>query len=318
MKKKFKHIHFFSLLLLLLLAYINYHYKIYVVNSNSQGVDYDFKIMTYNLNAYDRSLNEEESNELLYIIKKEAPDILCIQELSKDNFLALADALDSIFGYDETNEVANDELRYAIYSKRPIRNFTRYACNGDIDTTCFNVDNHKALSQLRLQMPLTSAEIEVIPNFWVTVLSCHLYSSAYTTARREIGNDANWFEGLPLYYRNYMVGKQIRDFEADNASRFIKELRNCNKSIIFVGDFNDWTGSYCMKKIQGGTLDDVWCKKGSGFGFTYHGWHMRLRLDHILYSHELAPVDVSVKKYDFSDHWPLIGHFKIKYIENNE
>lgn len=59
-------------------------------------------------------------------------------------------------------------------------------------------------------------------------------------------------------------------------------------------------------------LKDAWSEGGRGLGWTYFGWHLRLRLDHILYSNELELVDVKVVDSDLSDHKPLMARFRVK------
>lgn len=63
---------------------------------------------------------------------------------------------------------------------------------------------------------------------------------------------------------------------------------------------------------MGDDLKDAWWERGNGFGWTYFGWHLRLRLDHILYSNELELVDVKVVDSDISDHKPLMAKFRLK------
>lgn len=135
-----------------------------------------------------------------------------------------------------------------------------------------------------------SAEFEVEPNKWVTVFSGHLRSSAYSTARRYMDKDASWFDGISLYKRNYEIGKRIRDYEARNVRRFIDEAHAEGKPVIVTGDLNDWCRSDCFETLMGSDLKDAWWEGGNGFGWTYFGWNLRLRLNHILYSLSLIHI----------------------------
>lgn len=102
-----------------------------------------------------------------------------------------------------------------------------------------------------------SAEFEVQPDKWVTVFSGHLRSSAYSTARRSMSKDSHWWEGIPLYYRNYKVGKRIRDYQARNVRRFIDDARAEGKMVIVAGDLNDWCASTTLNTLMG-EGDNVW------------------------------------------------------------
>ena len=90
--------------------------------------------------------------------------------------------------------------------------------------------------------------------------------------------------------------------------------------VVMAGDFNDFSGSYCLRRIcrkrdlEGSIrLSDAWLKRGNGFGFTYDGWHLRLRLDHILYTTSTLRLrNVRVLDTDLSDHRILIADFEVK------
>lgn len=244
----------------------------------------------------------KKNHLLLKEIRDINPDVLCLQEFSRESFNLFADCLDSIFGYNDIGGNEKTWNRYVLYSKKPLRSFKHYYCVGDIDTIGFDRINSKEVCDITRQMPLFSAEIEVEPELWVTVFSCHLRSSAYSTARREMDEDASWYEGIPQYYRNYKIGKRIRDCEADNVRRYVEAVQVEGKPVIVAGDFNDWCGSYCMNTIEGETLKDTWWEGGNCFGFTYKGWNLRLRLDHMLYSNEFELCSVHVRDSEVSDH----------------
>lgn len=257
--------------------FINHHFRLFAINIGVGNAEPNLRLMTFNVD-FEKYCQEGDGrlNELLTEVHNINPDILCLQEISQENYQWMAESLDSLFGYCETFGNKEEVLRYYIYSKKPLRNFKRHKCIGDIDTTGFSSLDYKELNQITRQMPLYSAEIEVQPDRWMTVFSCHLRSSAYSTARREMDKDASWFEGIPHYYRNYCIGKRIRDYEADNVRRYVDAAQAENKPVIVAGDFNDWGGSYCMNIIEGNTLKDAWWEGGNGFGFTYKGWHLRL------------------------------------------
>lgn len=278
-----------------------------------------FSIMTFNLNAGD-SLNflPQKQANLKKIIEKEHPSILCLQELSFKNHEKIRNYLDSIFGKCEVLNSADHKWRFLFYSRFPIRNFQRLNCRGSIDTTDFDkklLDEYKII---RSQIPMMSAEFEVAPNKWITIFSGHLRSSAYSTARRSMGENTMWCAGIPLYWHNYLIGKRIRDYEAQNIRRYVDYALRQNKKTFVVGDLNDWCGSNCLDILMGYgkedkslMLKDAWQEGGSGMGFTYYGWHLRLRLDHILYSNNVLLENVKVVDSNMSDHKPLIAKFWI-------
>lgn len=304
-----------TLALLCGLALFNSYNNVYAFKESShpRSDSTEFSIMTFNIAATDSStFTNEFQNKLLQLIKKERPDILCFQELLFANLIKIRPHLDSIYGPCEVLNGGNQIWRMKFYSSNHMRNFNKYKSVGDLDTYGMTDEEISYIGQSRKQMRVMSAEFEVGPDKWVRLYSGHLRSSAYSTARRSMEKDASWSSGLGLYWRNYKVGKRIRGYEADNVRRFIDEARSGGIPVIVAGDLNDWSGSNCIKALMSNDLKDAWWEGGRGFGWTYCGWHLRLRLDHILYSDELELVDVKVIDSDLSDHKPLMARFRIK------
>ena len=312
----FKRIKYFVLALvtLCLVFAFNEYYKVFAYNScDKHESRLSFSLMTFNVDAYDTlDFNMEFKEKLIKEVSRQHPDVLFFQELSVKNFNRLESRLDSIYGMSDSVKEDNIFGRYGFYSHFPIRNLIRYHCEGTIDTSDFDSLELKEYDMMRKSMSVMSAEFEVQPSKWITIFSGHLRSSAYSTARRSMSKDSHWWEGIPLYYRNYKVGKRIRDYQARNVRRFIDEARAEGKTVVLAGDLNDWCGSTTLNTLMGegeNALKDAWWEGGNGFGFTYHGWHLRLRLDHILYSDGLELQDVKVIDSDLSDHRPLKASF---------
>ena len=302
---------------LLTICYLNNRYEIFALNipkgRENEKAEGSFRVMTWNVNA---PLGTEDveyvKNGLISEIEKQDPDIMCLQELSPIIFKQIQNSLDSIFGYTDGMAIKRNPSRYWIYSKKPFRNFKRYKSVTEIDTTGFDVILQNEIKIIQEQLPFCSIEVEVTPGHWISVFACHLRSSAYSTARRSMKEGSLWSEGITLYLDNYKFGKKIRDYEADNLRIYLDSLEATDTPIIIAGDFNDWSGSYCMNTIRGGKFKDAWWEGELGFGITYDEWHLKLRLDHILFNHFLLLQKAKVGKNPFSDHLPLIADFKLK------
>lgn len=304
--------------LVCLLYMLNGHYKYFTFNGPLEDgkTEKEFTVMTFNVNALDDAqLYNTKLIELIEFVKHETPDILCLQELSPLNYQTIKGQLDSIYGGSIDNEVKLNGFR--IYSRFPIRHILDYRCQGEIETDDFDSLSLADYKNIQIVLPMRSAELEVAPGRWVTVFSGHLRSSAYSTARRSMDKGTSWLGGVPLYWRNYKIGKRIRDFEAQNVRGFIDDARSAGMPVIVAGDLNDWCGSDCLETLMGNDLKDAWWEGGRGFGWTYFGWHLRLRIDHILYSDELQLTDVRVVDSDLSDHKPLKATFSWKEQNND-
>lgn len=297
---------------------INERFEIFAMNSSKLENKHGdcFRVMTLNVNTTS-SLQDVErfKAELIDEIDRNRPDLLCLQELVPVIFNQIQTSMDSLFGYTDSMKIKKDRLRWVLYSKKPIRTFKRYRGEKDIDTIDLDSIIIRKELPISIPIPVYSAEIEVKPDKWITVFSCHLRSSAYTTARRSMDKDASWIDGLPLYFRKYKEGQQIRNWQAKSLRLHLEALEAVDTPVIIAGDFNDWSGSYCMNTIRDGKYKDAWWEGGFGFGITYHGWNLKLRLDHILYSHHFKLKNVYVEKSKFSDHRPLIADFIFKKDE---
>lgn len=305
---------FFLVLTILVVVLINNHYEIFTVNVPMvyHVEDEQFRIMTYNINTpFEQEDLSDFEKGLIMEIEKHHPDILCMQEVYSSSFSKIQNSIDSLFSYTDSMEIKKEQNRYWLYSIKPIRNFKYYPCIAEIDTTGLDSVAKYEVKLYKRQLPIYSAEIEVTPNRWITVFSCHLRSSAYSTARRSMDEDASWLDGLPIYYQNFKIGQRLRNWEADNLRLYLEELEVNDTPVILAGDFNDWSGSYCLNTIRNSKYKDAWWEGGLGFGITYDEWHLKLRLDHILYSHHFKLENVYVVKTKFSDHRPLIADFSL-------
>lgn len=300
--------------IIIALCLINKRYEVFALDFSKvrEKKDGCFRVMTYNVNASLGNEDEEVVKErIIYEVKKQKPDILLLQDLSQVVFNKIHSSLDSLFNYTDSIDSKKVPYRYWIYSKKPIRDFKSYWCLSEIDSIGISNLSSGEIKKITKKMPLYSAEIELETDRWVRVFSCHLRSSAYSTARRSMDEDASWVDGLPLYYKYYKIGEMIRNYQADNLRLHLEALEVEDTPVIIAGDFNDWSGSYCMNTIRDGKYKDAWWEGGFGLGITYDGWHLKLRLDHILYSHHFKLENVYVEKSDFSDHRPLVADFTL-------
>ena len=275
-----------------------------------------FRVMSLNLNGLDGDGETPFSEDCFCEVAKQLdPDVLSLQELSLTQYESCKEMLDSLFDYCEFSG------RYmAVCSKMPITMHKRYKGKGQIDTTDFSDANFEEMKILRASLPFFTADLTFPDGRSLMVFNCHLRSSAYSLARRSMGEEETWMSGLPKYWREYKLGRRIRDYEADNIRNVLDTLRTGAMGAVMAGDFNDFSGSYCLRRIcrnrdlEGSIrLSDAWLKRGNGFGFTYDGWHLRLRLDHILYTTSTLRLrNVRVLDTDLSDHRILIADFEVK------
>ena len=275
-----------------------------------------FRVMTLNVNVMTGDGETPFSaDRLCEVIKLVDPNVLCVQEMASAQFESFKEMLDSSFRYCESVDKS-----MIVFSDYPTSKPERYKCVGQIDSTDFSDSYFDELKIVRRAMPVFSVDLTMLDGQTVTVYNCHLRSGGYSSVRRSMGEEKTWLSGLPKYWREYRLGRRIRDYEADNIRNVLDTLRTGSMGVVMAGDFNDFSGSYCLRRIcrnrdlEGSIrLSDAWLKRGNGFGFTYDGWHLRLRLDHILYTPSTLRLrNVQVLDTDLSDHRILIADFEVK------
>lgn len=241
------------------------------------------------MNASNRIISDQQAKEFLEIIDKEDPDVLCLQEVKYKSHAKIRQTLDTKYLY-TPNEGQKRTKRYVLYSKYPLRNFHRLG-----------------------ETKIYAADVK-LGEKWSRIYSCHLTSNGYTTARRKVINEGrNWFAGLPEYIDNMADGIRQRKAEADEIRQSIDSLNGTGMPVLVIGDLNDFSGSSCLRTIEADDMDDAWWHCGNGFGFTYDSWHLKLRIDHVLYSREnLSPISIKIINTDISDHKPIISEIDIK------
>ncbi|TVP53032.1 MAG: endonuclease/exonuclease/phosphatase family protein [Mongoliibacter sp.] len=98
-----------------------------------------------------------------------------------------------------------------------------------------------------------------------------------------------------------------------------KKIKNIEKPVLVLGDLNDVGWSYTSElflKVSG-MLDP---RRGRGMFSTFHAkyFFMRWPLDHIFVSKHFTLKSLKIHQDIGSDHFPMSGHFKLNFINDNE
>ena len=232
-----------------------------------------------------------------FVKNQRAADVICLQEyaLDADNLdyidLLITENYKNIY-INDVNESENVILR--TYSRYPI------VASGSI------ADTGRGTSQW--------VDIVMADKDTIRVFNNHFYTMGIT---EEDSEDIS--RGKILSDRDNMMS--IVDRVAENTSVRINHVDSLRQVIsatpyrhIVCGDFNDTPGSYVYKQMTD-NLNDIFTQKGSGFGYTYRpmwGW---LRIDYVLYSEGLEPLNYNANnEVELSDHLPVAAQFKIVEI----
>ena len=236
--------------------------------------DGQIKVMTFNVNSPGTDF-EKKKSEIIAQIESEDPDFLYLPELGTAGN-DVHERLKEIYPYTNAPLHLRDDGVEPFYSKWPI------------DTIIGLSDPHAYHSIYRIQV---SKETDTL-----AIYCCHLSS--------------NLLDFSPNKLDALKKGYEERAKEADI---LYDALTHEKYPAIVMGDMNDISGSYTLRRIESAGLTDAWWKGGFGYGTTYHDHGLRLRLDHILYNEDrLQLTDVKVIDTDASDHNALVGGFRIE------
>ena len=291
----------------------NWYWQVFPLNLfySEKPAENTCRVVTYNIYPQvDSTHYDQWQRDMLEEIKRLRPDILCLQEFKNPEMEWLEKELCKYFSYTEDEVTERWLTKWLLYSRFPMSQITRYKPVCEFDTTGVDTAFNKALCNHYRRMPFYSANIHLPSGDSVTVFSCHLQSSGYSSIRRKMKESESWFDGIGRYSNAYRTAERLRLWEARSFRQVLDSIGN-DRAIIIAGDFNDFNQSECLRTIQGNTIVDAWWENGCGLGLTYTGFGMKLRLDHILYNNKVKNEHIEVGKSELSDHHPLICDFSI-------
>lgn len=261
------------------------------------------KVMTYNVRnfeLYSKEKAPENKENMLQLIRKQDPDIVCFQEFYNAPFHSdvkgISKELNLPYHYFEVGSVARKSQQFgiAIYSKYPLANKTK-----------INLKDFGNLAQ--------SADV-IVEGDTLTVFNMHLASIRfekndyeYIQDIKEDGTKANT-TGSKRIARKVRDGSIRRSLQAEHVKGEI------NKSIhptIVCGDFNDTPVSYAYQTINDG-YKDTFNKASWGIGHTYSGILPIFRIDHVLVSKDLTVHSHKIIREQISDHYPVVTEVSLK------
>jgi len=295
------------------------------------------KVMDWNVHAfglYDTD-SEGKRQQMMDVIKENAPDILCMEEynvMKDDSMAPYTKQIMEENGYKEyrfraDNKFENNKDIYlgtAMFSKFPLKNFVAYP----LDVRRRIIENGASY--------LLQADVSLPGNKMLRLFALHLYSSGITS------NDINYIEELKgrkvngtddpdydpdfideLNRRNIKPSDHFRVFmfklslayrkRALEADSVAKVVSSSPYPVLICGDFNDVPSSYTYTTIRG-KFADAFVSKGKSLGRTFNEIMPTLRIDDIFYDPSLLKAVAYKTPYLFlSDHKPVIALFEIKH-----
>ena len=260
------------------------------------------KVMTYNVRIFDLyEWDKKGDNErnIMRLIKKENPDIICFQEYyntssrSQPDYhttLELTKSLGYSYHYFQitTKLRKSDEWGIAIFSKYPI-----------VDSGQINLGKtHNSASY---------ADV-CIKNKRYRVFNMHLQSIKLAEREYAFLDNVKMKNQKDLSATTNILRKIKRAFlrRSSQADKVAAAIAASPYEVIVCGDMNDTPASYTYTAI-GNNLTDVFLQAGFGFGKSYTGLVPTLRIDYMFVSPKIKSCSTYLVKQPFSDHYPLVS-----------
>ena len=260
------------------------------------GNAHNIKLITYNVGRFsarkeDGKTREGISNEIFTFLKKENPDIVCLQEVwVKDMRTVKAYFSKMMPGY---------QYRYCL----------SHGANGNFGNVTFSrfpiIDSGKLTFDKSANMAIYT-DIESDSGLF-RVYNCHFesYNISLPHLVKSLGTD------------HHKVLKETGDkLEAsitrrpEQVNKVLNNINSSQKTSIVCGDFNDTPMSYTYNQLMKGRKDSF-VEAGDGFGATYDYMWPALRIDYALFPEEYNVFSHYICKVGYSDHYPVITHFLI-------
>lgn len=269
-------------LFVLVIGYL-FHGSLYKFSgSNETSQESNLTVMNFNVrlfNLYDWIKDESLAIKIQEFLKKENPDILCIQEYHPNN------AIDLSFYKYRYEKLSGKVTKHgqAILSKYPIVN------SGSVEFP---------------ETPNNAIYADIVKNTdTIRIYNIHLESL-------RIGTDVEKLkkEGSERLFKLAGSTFKRQQFQTE---LFLLHKRKCSYKMIISGDFNNTAYSYVYRKIKG-NLNDTFKEAGKGFGRTHDFKFFPLRIDFILADKDFVVNTFKTFDEHLSDHFPIMTslHFK--------
>lgn len=247
------------------------------------------KLLTYNvalipyekLDVDSASIDTNASNEFYQLLKREQPDVLCLQEfhhVDSEHMDVLYKLIDQ-FGY-----------QYYVMTPVFLKQYKGYS--GPIILSKYPIIhdyNHKFKRGNNDLNHLVAVDI-VHGLDTVRIINVHLKSMSIRTTKSD-------------NYQRLKNGFYTQNSQIEEAYEFVK---SSPYHVVFCGDLNSLPYSYTyqfLKKHLKNTFD----RRGNGFGYTLNRFPYFVRIDNVFTSPDITVKSHQVlRQYNQSDHFPVL------------
>jgi len=266
------------------------------------------RVMTYNAHyfkrvadAYTNRNNKLVKDQMLDIIRREQPDVVCFQEFMShssgeyDMEKSVQEILQSNYFYFlPFNKWDYERIGLAIFSKYPIVN-TGYILFSDVER-----GNEAIYTDIKVNKKT------------IRIYNVHFQSIAFQPDDYKYMKDVE--EINPDVESARRIGSRIKSAfirRSEQVKNLKKHTLDCKLPFVLAGDFNDTPISYALNTMSKG-LKNSFREKGSGFGNTYNGDFPNFQIDYILTTPDFDIKNYQIIKEKLSDHYPVRSDIELK------
>ena len=262
------------------------------------------KVMSYNVHIFQdisgKRTAEAFADDVIGMVRKESPDVLCLQEFSsyisqKSRVYCMKKfAAEVGFEHIYYNE-DNDNLgRNVIFSNYPLSPLSPNLSSKSNDVNGIMV------------------EVDAGEKGKFAVADVHLLSFKITDKELDELLDDNSDSEVTKKRGMSLFNKMSYAFEhrTFDVNDMLASMPKGEAPVIVCGDFNDTPVSYVCQKMTHAGFYDAFIKSGHGIGATYLGKLPWFRIDYIWINKHVNLL--SYNKIDFkgSDHYPIMMRFQ--------
>ena len=247
-----------------------------------EGRTGDLKIMTYNVGGFNKNgwiRQPGIGEEIVDFIKRQDPDILCLQEHSRIRYRQLGQ-----FPYRSETPYSARRTVQAIFSKYPIVGEGSLELPGTINNIIYADIVHGKDTLRVYNVHLQS--FRIVPS-----------TSSFADGRRT--------------QRTYHRLVDTFEKQMEQALLFREHLRESPYINLIGGDFNNTQFSNIYKIIKG-DMQDSFLEAGKGLGGTYKLFRVPIRIDYILADPRLKVLEHRNFDRRLSDHYPVLARLRVE------
>jgi endonuclease/exonuclease/phosphatase family metal-dependent hydrolase len=263
------------------------------------------KLMSYNVRNFDLynwKNGAATMKKIMELIKKERPDIICLQEF----FNADTGRFQTIKQLMEQSGFSHYQFEKTVarehYGAWGVATFSRFPI---VNSGSLRFANSKLNSSLFTDIKIDTTTVRI---FNVHLQSVYLSEGDYEYIEQVTEN-----QNVQVKPTKQIISKLKHAFEARavQSVQLKKEISDSPFAVLVCGDFNDTPSSFCYHTISS-NLNDAFLCAGNGIGPTYSGIPSPFRIDYILGDKKFSLSNYKTICENLSDHYAVTCRIEIR------